>query len=172
MNFKYIQTETVEITNNSNEKFDEKDAFNETYSPIVFYANYFSLLRVSIHKILIDYKIRNNEEKIIKKDIKAIINNDKLSYKDDNESIKLNINKENIIMIKENIDSKLTFNFIKNKTTELEYYIKLLNSYLDGSIKTNEIIIKNNYIYIEYELFIQDEYMGNFKYEINIKEMK
>ena len=57
-NFKYIQTETVEITNNSSDKFEENDSFNESYSPIVFHANYFSLLRVSIHRILIDYKIR------------------------------------------------------------------------------------------------------------------
>lgn len=125
-----------------------------------------------ILKCLIDYKIINNEEKIIKKDIKAIINNDRLSYTDDNELYKIIINKDNIIMNKDNLDSKLTFIFIKNKQTDLEYFIKLLNSYLDGKVKTNELIIKKNYINIEYELYIQDEYMGKFKYEINIKEMK
>ena len=78
-------------------------------------------------------------------------------------------NKDNIIMIKENIDSKFTFNFIKNKKTELEYFIKMFNSFLDGEILTNELIIKDNYINIEYELWIQDEYMGKFKYELNIK---
>ena len=58
LNFKYIQTETVEITNNPIDKSEMTDSFNEAYSPIVFHANYFSLLRISIHKILIDYKIR------------------------------------------------------------------------------------------------------------------
>ena len=92
-------------------------------------------------------------------------------FKDDIDSIKLTINKDNIIMIKENIDSKFTFNFIKDKKTELEYFIKMFNSYLDGEVLTNNLIIKNNYIYIEYELYLQDEYMGKFKYELNIKEM-
>ena len=90
---------------------------------------------------------------------------------DDIDSIKLTINKDNIIMVKDNIDSKFTFNFIKNKKNELEYFIKMFNSYLDGEILTNELIIKDNYINIEYELWIQDEYMGKFKFELNIKEM-
>ena len=94
-----------------------------------------------------------------------------MSFIDDIDSIKLTINKDNIIMVKDNIDSKFTFNFIKNKKTELEYFIKMFNSYLDGEILTNELIIKDNYINIEYELWIQDEYMGKFKFELNIKEM-
>ena len=122
-------------------------------------------------KCLIDHKIINNEEKIIKKDIKALYNNDRLSYKDDNDSIKLNINKDNIIMIKENTDSKIVFNFIKNKKTNLEYYIKILNSYLDGQLLTNELIIEKDRINIKYELWIQDEYIGKYEYEVNIKEM-
>ena len=85
--------------------------------------------------------------------------------------MELIINKDNIIMIKDNTDSEITFNFIKNKKNELEYYIKMFDSYLDGEILTNELIINENYINIEYELWIQDEYMGKFKYEIIIKEM-
>ena len=126
---------------------------------------------VIILKCLIDYKIINNEENINKNNIEADKKNKILSFIDDNDSIKLNINKDNIIMIKENIDSRFTFNFIKNKKTELEYFIKMFNSYLDGKILTNELIIKENYINIEYELWIQDEYMGKFKYALNIKEM-
>lgn len=122
-------------------------------------------------KCLIDYKIINNDENIIKKDIISKKINNKISYIDDNDSMELIINKDNIIMIKDNTDSEITFNFIKNKKNELEYYIKMFDSYLDGEILTNELIIKENYINIEYELWIQDEYMGKFKYEIIIKEM-
>ena len=120
-------------------------------------------------KHLIDYKIINNDENISKNNIESELKNNILTFKDDIDSIKIIINKDNIIMIKENIDSKFTFNFIKNKKTELEYFIKMFNSFLDGEILTNELIIKDNYINIEYELWIQDEYMGKFKYELNIK---
>ena len=120
-------------------------------------------------KHLIDYKIINNDENISKNNIESELKKNILTLKDDIDSIKIIINKDNIIMIKENIDSKFTFNFIKNKKTELEYFIKMFNSFLDGEILTNELIIKDNYINIEYELWIQDEYMGKFKYELNIK---
>ena len=122
-------------------------------------------------KCKIDYNIINNEENISKNNIESEYKKNLLSFMDDTDSMKITINKDNIIMIKENFDSKFTFNFIKNKKTNLEYFIKMFNSYLDGEILTNELIIKDNYINIEYELWIQDEYMGKFKYELNIKEM-
>ena len=122
-------------------------------------------------KCLIDYKIINNDENISKTNINSELKNNILIFDDDLDSIKIRINKDNIIMIKENIDSRFTFNFIKNKKTELEYFIKMFNSFLDGKILTNELIIKDNYINIEYELWIQEEYMGKFKYEVNIRNM-
>ena len=126
---------------------------------------------VIVLKCLLDYKIINNDEEIIRSNVESEYKNNELSFKDEIDSIKLSINKDNIIMIKDNIDSKFTFNFIKDKKTTLEYYIKMFNSYLDGNILTNTLIIKDNYILIEYELWIQDEHMGNFKFEINIKEI-
>lgn len=122
-------------------------------------------------KKLLDYKIINNDENISKNNIECEYKNNVLTFIDDEDSMKLTINKDNIIMLKDNIDSKFTFNFIKNKKTNLEYFIKMFNSFLDGEILTNELIIKDNYINIEYELWIQDEYMGKFKFELNIKEM-
>lgn len=122
-------------------------------------------------KCLIDYKIINNDENIVKNNIESDYKNNVLSYMDDIDKMKITINKDNIIMEKDNIDSRFIFNFINNKKTYLEYYIKMFNSYLDGEVLTNTLLIEDNHILIEYELWIQDEYMGKFKYELNIKEM-
>ena len=121
-------------------------------------------------KCFIDYNIVNDNENIIKKDIKAIYNDNKLIYSDDKEQIKLIINSDNIILTKESFDSLIEFNFIKGKKNEFKYFIKLLNSYIDAYVYTKELIIKDNEIIIEYEIFIEDENVGNFKYKINIKE--
>lgn len=120
-------------------------------------------------KCLVDYKIVNNEENISKNNIESDYKNNVLIFNDDIDSIKIIINNNNIIMIKDNIDSRFTFNFIKDKKTELEYYIKMFDSYLDGKVLTNELIINDNYINIEYEIWIQDEYIGKYKYELNIR---
>ena len=121
-------------------------------------------------KCLIDYKIINNDGIITKNNIDAIYNDNKLSFKDDNDKIKITINKDNIILVKENFDSLMEFNFIKNKKNEFKYFIKLLNSYINSYVYTKELIINDNQIILEYDIYIEDENVGNFKYEINIKE--
>lgn len=124
-----------------------------------------------ILKCLVEYKIYNNEEKILKNNIKAVYNDNKLSFRDDNDSIKISINTDNIIMTKENLTSTITFNFIKDKKTEGKYFIKLLNSYVNMTIYTKVLEISTYRIYIEYEIWLEEEYSGIFKYELIIKEM-
>ena len=159
MNFKYIQTETVEITNNSNEKFDEKDAFNETYSPIVFHANYFSLLRVSIHKILIDYKIRidTNELPYLFEDP------ENKNEKKDNTNIKENKDMNNPIAlinfilsdqeIKNEIDNDLINKLYKN------FVFRLIISYIGIKNRLNFLttkLIEEN-MKGEYSMFLNNQ---------------
>lgn len=54
LHFKTIQTQHVLIYNESSNKI----YFTEMYSPIVYHDSFSSLLNVSIHKSLIDFKIR------------------------------------------------------------------------------------------------------------------
>ena len=122
-------------------------------------------------KCLVDYKIVNNKENLEFKDVEANKKGNILSFKDENDSMKITINKDNIIMEKESLASQITFNFIENKKNEVKYYIKLFNSYLNTDILTNKLEISDDRIYIEYELWVEEEYMGIFKYELNIKEM-
>ena len=119
----------------------------------------------------IDLKLKNNDETIIKENIDGDKKNKVLSFKYDNESIKIDINEDNIVMHKDNSESILSFNFVKNKKTDCEYFIKELNFHIDTKVLTNEILIKDDQIYIEYELWLQDEYTGKFIYEISIREV-
>lgn len=122
-------------------------------------------------KHYVDFNIQNNDEKFSKNNVEAKYKDNELSFKYDNESIKISINKDNIIMQKENNESLLVFNFTENKKTDCEYFIKELNFYIDTKVLTNKLSIDENNIYIEYELWLQDEYSGKFTYVINIKEM-
>lgn len=122
-------------------------------------------------KYYIDFIIKNNDEEVSKYDIKAIYNENKgIEFNYDKESIKITINKDNIIMKKENDESIITFNFNLNKKTETKYYLKDLGFYIDTEILTNKLIIEKEKIYIEYKLWLQGEEAGEFKYQIDIKE--
>ena len=128
-------------------------------------------------KVYIDYKIKNNDEILKKENLEAVYLvavykvNEYLKIKDIDENINISFNNGNIIMERDNNESNLLFNFVLDKETESKYFIKNLNFYIDTKVKTNHLQIDDDRIIIEYDLWLSDEYSGNFKYEIILKEV-
>ena len=123
-------------------------------------------------KVYIDYKIKNNDEILKKENLEAVYKvNEYLKIKDIDENINIFFNNGNIIMERDNNESNLLFNFVLDKETESKYFIKNLNFYIDTKVKTNHLQIDDDRIIIEYDLWLSDEYSGNFKYEIILKEV-
>ena len=123
-------------------------------------------------KVYIDYKIKNNDEILKKENLEAVYKvNEYLKIKDKDENINISFNNGNIIMERNNNESNLLFNFVLDKETESKYFIKNLNFYIDTKVKTNHLQIDDDRIIIEYDLWLSDEYSGNFKYEIILKEV-
>lgn len=123
-------------------------------------------------KVYIDYKIKNNNEIVKKENLEAVYKvNEYLKIKDIDENINISFNNGNIIMERDNNESNLLFNFVLDKETESKYFIKNLNFYIDTKVKTNHLQIDDDKIIIEYDLWLSDEYSGNFKYEIILKEV-
>ena len=124
-------------------------------------------------KVYIDYKIKNNDEILKKENLEAVYKvNEYLKIKDIDENINISFNNGNIIMERDNNESNLLFNFVLDKETESKYFIKNLNFYIDTKVKTNHLQIDDDRIIIEYDLWLSDEYSGNFKYEIILKEVQ
>ena len=159
--FKNIQSEIVEITNKSSESYDVNDVFNECYSPIVFHYNYSSLLRVSIHKLLIDYKVRMDinelpfllEDQENKNDKKENINDNKDNKDKNNNPISL----INFILNEKEISNEISVNII-NKLYK-KYVFRLINSYIGVknrlSYLTNKLIEEN--MKAEYSMFLNNQ---------------
>ncbi len=123
-------------------------------------------------KVYIDYKIKNNDEILKKENLEAVYKvNEYLKIKDIDENINISFDNGNIIMERDNNESNLLFNFVLDKETESKYFIKKLNFYIDTKVKTNHLQIDDDRIIIEYDLWLSDEYSGNFKYEIILKEV-
>lgn len=125
---------------------------------------------IILKNYFVDFSLQNNEEKIEKKDIKLKKENNIMTFLSDNEKFKITLN-DNIILEKDNDESLIVFDFKLNEETSSKYYIKDLDFYIDTKIKTKQLEIKDNYIFIEYDLWLSDEYTGNFKYELNFKEV-
>lgn len=125
---------------------------------------------IILKNYFVDFSLQNNEEKIEKKDIKIKKENNIMTFLSDNEKFKITLN-DNIILEKDNDESLIVFDFKLNEETSSKYYIKDLDFYIDTKIKTKQLEIKDNYIFIEYDLWLSDEYTGNFKYELKFKEV-
>ena len=159
--FKFIQSEIVDITNKPSENIDMNDVFNESYSPIVYHSNYSSLLRVSIHKILIDYKIRVDinelpfllEDQENKTDKKENVNPNKENKDKNNEPIAL----INFILDEKEITNEIEVNLI-NKLYK-KYVFRLINSYIGVKNRlnylTNKLIEEN--MKAEYSMFLNNQ---------------
>ena len=160
LKFKNIQSEIVDITNKPSENIDTNDVFNESYSPIVFHSNYSSLLRVSIHKILIDYKIRieTNELPFLLEDTenktdKKENTSDTKDNKDKNSPISL----INFLLNEKDISNEISSDLI-NKLYK-NYVYRLINSYIGVKNRinylTNKLIEEN--MKAEYSMFLNSQ---------------
>lgn len=121
-----------------------------------------------IKNILLDFKIKNNEEEKKYSNIAGKIINDKINFEIENDKYEYDIKKN--IFHKVNTESLLDFKFTLNKKERSTYYIKDLDFYIDTWNKAIEITNNSNYIKVSYELFLEEEKTGIFMFEIIIKE--
>ena len=125
-----------------------------------------SLKKVVIY--IINFYLKNNEE-VIKKNI-PIYNKEKntLKFNINNDSYIIDLDK--FILTKDNSESSLFFKFNDKKETNGTYYIKDINITMDVKIITSKLFYQDNRLEINYELYLQDEYIGKYMLKIDIKE--
>ena len=101
----------------------------------------------------------NNKENSFEKKINGILNNQVLTFYEDKIKVKIEIQNDKIKIIRSTDEYKITMDFQKFLTIEGKYDIKNIGI-LDLKTKTKELIIKDNKIYIEYILYINNEDLG------------
>ena len=169
-NFKKEQTEQVVITNTN-----FNDNFVEMYSPIVFHENFSSILSISIHKILSDFKMRINND-LIPFDLEEIEeesndNNNNNNNEKEKKVNNLNNNNNNIINInKKEITSLIDFLLDEKDITPKispniidklynTYIFSLINSYLTLKNRLNQMTLKliDENMKAEYSTFLNNQ---------------
>ena len=107
----------------------------------------------------------NNKENSFEKKINGILNNQILTFYEDKIKVKIEIQNDKVKIIRSTDEYKITMDFQKFLTIEGKYDIKNIGI-LDLKTKTKELIIKDNKIYIEKILYINNEDLGLNIYEI------
>ena len=117
-------------------------------------------------KIKIKWSINSVSSKSIKNYTNGIINNNIITYKDNNCLVNLFVENNIVKLIREcdEFNQELIFELDTNHISS--YYIKDMNLEVKLETLTNKLNIKDNKISIEYDLYMNDEFSDTFKYII------
>ena len=162
MKFKVIQTQHVTISSGSND-----NNLLEMYSPVVYHDSFSSLLNVSIHKLLIDYKMRFNASfmPFALEEVKEPIDGIK-SPNNQNKYVNLSKNNTNAkdvsSLINFLLDEKEIKDVIPNNVIDdlyNKYVIGLIEAYWSIKIKMNRIATKliDDSMKADYSTFLNNQ---------------
>ncbi len=117
-------------------------------------------------KIIINHEIISNGNRQLLKNKKALKKSSEIIYFDNDVKINVKILKNKILVVRENDEFKIDLKFEKNKSMVTNYYIKDLGLKVKLETKTKEIIIKEESIYVSYDLFMNDSFSDSFTYKL------
>lgn len=117
-------------------------------------------------KIILNYKIISSSSNEEKESIKAIKNDNMITYKLDGIKVNIIILNGKIIIKRESNDMDLNLEFQNNKSIMTNYHMKDLNIDIKVETKTKKLVINENSILINYDLYMNDEFSDNFQYEL------
>ena len=116
-------------------------------------------------KIYINSMLHNKKENKFYSDEVIGIKDNKIKFITDKVMNILDINNDVINLKRKSDEYEIDMTFDKNTKTKGTYYIKTLG-YLNLEIVTNKIIIKDNYIEIDYIMYLENE-KTNFIYKLD-----
>ncbi len=117
-------------------------------------------------KIRINSILKTKTE-VIKNEFMGIIIDNKIVYNDDKINVTLLLYKDKLLMKRETSEYCINFEFLNNNTTESVYNVKKQNMIIYLNVKTKYLKIEDNQIFLEYEL-----YQDNELFETVILELK
>jgi hypothetical protein len=100
----------------------------------------------------------------------GIKNNNTITFNDNGTLIKVIINDNMVNIERENKEMKLSLEFIEGKEILTDYIIKELNVTMNVKTVTKKLLICKNNLYIEYDLYINNEHSDNFVYYLEWSE--
>lgn len=122
-------------------------------------------------KIIVNHNIKSTSSLEVVKDKKGILKDNIITYNHNGVMIKLKLLENKIFFERENKDVKIYLEFEKNKSIITKYVIKDMGIEIKLESKTKKLIINDNKIMVEYDLFMNGEFSDSFKYEVEWSDL-
>lgn len=122
-------------------------------------------------KIIVNHNIKSTSSLEVVKDKKGILKDNIITYNHNGVMIRLKLLENKIFFERENKDVKIYLEFEKNKSIITKYVIKDMGIEIKLESKTKKLIINDNKIMVEYDLFMNGEFSDSFKYEVEWSDL-
>ena len=123
--------------------------------------------KIKIHSILSN---SDNETTIVDEEVMFDEVNNVITYMEDDLKVSISIFETFVKMRRCNEDYDLNLEFDLNEDKVCKYSVKSIGLDLDLLVRTKELEIDDNRIYIKYELFNDQKPIGEFEYKLIIRE--
>lgn len=117
-------------------------------------------------KIIVNHEVISSEDKSLLNEIKALKKDDEITYFDKDVKVSLKVLNNKILLTRENDKFKIDLEFEENKNLVTNYVIKDLGLKVKLETKTKKIVIKDESIYVSYDLFMNDSFSDSFTYKL------
>lgn len=102
----------------------------------------------------------------IENEIVGEFNDNEIMYNEGDIKVFINIYDDKISMSRINDDYVIKMDFVNGSITEGTYDIKDVNAKFNLAVETNELVIEEKRLFVNYHLNLNNEDMGIFKFEL------
>lgn len=122
-------------------------------------------------KIIVNYEVISSEDKSLLNEIKALKKDDEITYFDKDVKVSLKVLNNRILLTRENDEFKINLEFEENKNLVTDYVIKDLGLKVKLETKTKKVVIKDESIYVSYDLFMNGSFSDSFTYKLEWRDL-
>ena len=123
--------------------------------------------KIKIHSILSN---SDNETTIVDEEVMFDEVDNVITYMEDDLKVSISIFETFVKMRRCNEDYDLNLEFDLNEDKVCKYFVKSIGLELDLLVRTKELEIYDNRVYIKYELFNEQKSRCEFEYKLIIRE--
>lgn len=122
-------------------------------------------------KVIINSKLISKNDKDYLKDYKGLMNDNSIIYNHSGIQSKITIDGESVIIKRISKEADLTLSFKENESLDTDYIIKDVGI-VKVTTNTKHLMIKENEIMIEYDIYMNGVYSDTFEYNLKWSDVK
>lgn len=111
-------------------------------------------------------------DKFIKKEHTGLIIDNKIIYNDENVIVTLLVNKNKLVLNRNDKESNFNCEFLVNFTSKGTYSINEQKLIINFDVKTKELVIEDNFILIDYDLYQANELVNSVLFKLAYEVIK